>query len=103
MANKKPQSSKEKAAESQAAKLDAEVADVREGMPLHAPVEAGLAYEEREPEKVIPPKDSDGADTPSGAALREVGAPDPENAGEPSEFVKGLRYKRAKFMKRWLG
>lgn len=99
----KPQSAADKAAESQAKKLDAKVAEVREGMPLHAPVEAGLSYEEREPEKVIPAKGSDGADTPSGAALREVGAPDPESAGEPDEFVKGLRYKRAKFMKRWLG
>lgn len=99
----KPQSAKDKAVESQAKKLDAKVADVREGMPLHAPVEAGLSYEEREPEKVIPDKGSDGADTPSGAALREVGAPDPEKAGEPEEFLRGLRYKRAKFMKRWLG
>lgn len=99
----KPKSAADKAAESQAKKLDASVAEVREGMPLHAPVEAGLSYEEREPDKVIPDKGSDGADTPSGAALRDVGAPDPENAGEPSEFLKGLRYKRAKFMKRWLG
>lgn len=55
-----------------------------------------------EPEKVVPVKGSDGADTPSGAALMKVGAPDPEDAGSPAEAKRAAAYREEKHRKRWL-
>jgi len=51
---------------------------------------------------VIPHKDDDGADTPSGAALMKVGAPDPKDPLSDEERVRGLRYRLEKYKKRWL-
>jgi len=78
--------------------------EMEEVMPLVAPKDEGLPFEEREPEKVVPHKDDDGADTPSGAALMAVGAPsqDPEEIGGDAERVKGMKYRLAKYKKRWL-
>lgn len=95
MADDKPQSAAEKAAE----KVGKEMAGV---MPLQAPVEAGLTYEEREPEKVVPGEGTDGADTPSGHALRVVGAPDLSDPTSDKEYVRGLKYTVEKYKKRWL-
>lgn len=88
------------AAEKAEEKVGKELAEV---MPLSHPPETELEFAEREPDKVIPAKESDGADTPSGHALREVGAPDPEKAGSEAERIKGLKYRLEKYKKRWLG
>jgi len=70
--------------------------------PFEIPEEEHLPYEEREPEKVIPHKDDDGYDTPSGYALAKVGefkgnsVDDPEGAR-----AHGLRYLAIKVKKRW--
>jgi hypothetical protein len=71
-------------------------------MALFSPPAAELDFVDREPDKVIPPEGSDGADTPSGYALREVGAPDPLDAGSEAERDKGLQYRVLKYMKRWM-
>jgi hypothetical protein len=76
---------------------------MEEWMPLSHPPETEMSFAEREPEKVVPKKGSDGADTPSGAALMAVGAPNPEKAGEEAERVRGLKYRLEKYKKRWLG
>lgn len=72
-------------------------------MALSHPPESELSFIEREPDKVIPPDGSDGADTPSGAALKEVGAPNPLAAGTEEERQKGLQYRALKYVKRWMG
>jgi hypothetical protein len=77
--------------------------DLAEWLVLSHSPEAELEFHEREPEKVIPAKNSDGADTPSGHALRVVGAPDPADAGSEKERQRGLHYRMEKFRKRWLG
>lgn len=70
--------------------------------PFEVPAELNVPYEEREPEKVVPKKGSDGYDTPSGYALAKVGAYE----GDPSEDpegarIHGLKYLREKVLKRW--
>lgn len=72
-------------------------------MALSHPPETELEFIEREPDKVIPVDGSDGADTPSGHALREVGAPNPLEAGSEEERQRGLQYRAVKYVKRWLG
>lgn len=68
--------------------------------PFEIPAEEQVDYLEREPDRVIPKKGSDGYDTPSGYALNKVG----EFKGEPgSDEAKahGLRYLAEKVKKRW--
>ena len=68
--------------------------------PFEIPAEAHVDYLEREPDRVIPKKGSDGYDTPSGYALAKVG----EFKGEPgSEEARahGLAYLYEKVKKRW--
>jgi hypothetical protein len=79
--------------------------EMAELMPLSQPLDVDLEFYEREPDKVIPSKGDDGADTPSGAALMKVGAPskDPEELGSEGERVRGLKYRVEKYKKRWLG
>ena len=76
--------------------------EMAEVMPLAQPVETALDYADREPERVVPEKGSDGADTPSGHALRVVGAPDLSDPTSEEEYIRGLRYRLEKFKKRWL-
>lgn len=92
--------------ESAASKAEEKVGkEMAELMPLSHPVETELEFHEREPDKVIPHKDDDAADTPSGAALMKVGAPskDPDDLGSEKERVRGLKYRVEKYKKRWLG
>lgn len=81
---------------------DAVGEDVAAWMSISEPPEDLLTYAEREPDKVIPDKGSDGADTPSGHALRITGAPNPDDAGSEKERLRGLRYGYEKYKKRWL-
>jgi hypothetical protein len=76
--------------------------DMAEVMPLAWPPETELEFADREPDKVVPEEGTDGADTPSGHALRVVGAPDPK-ADPRDERVRGLKYRLEKYKKRWLG
>lgn len=106
MADKSKSSSEPRgAAEKAEAKVEAEL---REVLPLSNPPEAEVAFHEREPDKVIPADDTDGADTPSGHALRQVGAPDRLDPNDVSDKdasaarVQGLRYRLEKAKKRWL-
>jgi hypothetical protein len=71
-------------------------------MPFEIPPELNAPYPEREPDKVIPKKGSDGYDTPSGRALAKVG----EYKGDPAEDPEGakahgLRYLAEKMKLRW--
>lgn len=91
----------ESSSEKAAAALDKEM---REVMPLAHPVETATPDgTPPEPDKPVPDKGDDGADTPSGHALMLVGPPDPDDAGSDAEGRKGMKYKLEKFKKRWLG
>ena len=58
--------------------------------------------EELEPEKFVPGKDHPSYDTPSGRALAEAGAPNPDDAGSDKEHKRGLKYLSVKMKQRWL-
>jgi hypothetical protein len=79
-------------------KASAKLAEVQ--APFEIPADEHVDYLEREPEKVVPKKGSDGYETPSGYALAKVG----EFKGEPGSeeaHIHGLKYLREKVMKRW--
>ena len=79
-------------------KAEANLASVH--APFEVPAEEHVDYLEREPEKVVPAKGSDGYDTPSGYALAKVGVNKAEPGTEEAK-VHGLRYLAEKVKKRW--
>lgn len=79
-------------------KAEAKLAEVQ--APFEIPASEHVDYAEREPDRVIPKKGSDGYDTPSGYALAKVG----EYTGEPGTEearAHGLSYLYEKVKKRW--